>query len=145
MKLAKRNEGTFPGLWNSFFDDDWFGVPNVVQAGTSVPAVNVKETDNDYNIEMAVPGMKKDDFHVDLDNQILTVSCEQKSETKDEDADGKYTRKEFNYSSFMRSFTLPNSTENDKVSASYKDGLLKVHIPKKEEAKPKPVKTIKIS
>jgi HSP20 family protein len=145
MTLVKRNGSLFPSLWNGFFDDDWFGNPNIAQAGTSVPAVNIKDTIDNYEVEMAAPGMKKDDFHVDLDNNLLTISAEVKSENSDKDKDGRYSRMEFSYSSFSRSFTLPDTVEADKIAAKYKDGVLRITLPKKEEAKPKPVKQIAIS
>jgi len=142
--LIKRNEDLFP-RWNSFFDNDWLGLPNFGQASnTSVPAVNIIDTVDSYNIEMAAPGMKKSDFEVNLDNGLLTISSEQKSESSDKDQNGNYTRREFNYSSFSRAFNLPDSAEAEKITASYNDGVLHIAIPKKEEAKPKPAKMIEI-
>ncbi len=145
MTLVKRNGDLFPSLWNTFFGEDWFGNPNIAQAGTTVPAVNIKDTADNFEVEMAAPGMKKDDFQVNLDNNILTISAEQKSESEDKDKHGNYTRREFSYSSFSRSFTLPDTVEADKIGAKYKDGVLRITLPKKEEAKPKPVKQIAIS
>jgi len=146
MTLVKRNGSLFPSLWNSFFDDEWFGDnPNIAQAGTSVPAVNIKDTVDNYELEMAAPGMKRDDFHVDLDNNLLTISAEVKSENSDKDKDGNYSRMEFSYSSFSRSFTLPDTVQAEKIAAKYKDGVLRIVLPKKEEAKPKPIKQIAIS
>ena len=143
MTLIKRNGGMFPSLWNDLFENDWFGMPNVAQAGTRIPAVNIKDTADSYQIEMAAPGMKKKDFLVNLDNGMLTISSEQESDSSAEH--GNYTRQEFNYRSFERVFTLPDSTASEKITASYIDGVLRISIPKKEEAKPKPLKTIKIS
>jgi HSP20 family protein len=146
MTLVQRNRSLFPSIWNGFFDDDWFGGnPNIAQAGTSVPAVNIKDTVDNYELEMAAPGMKKDDFHVDLDNNLLTISAEAKSENSDKDKDGNYSRMEFSYSSFSRSFTLPDTVQAEKIAAKYKDGVLRIVLPKKEEAKPKPIKQISIS
>ncbi|MCF8297788.1 MAG: Hsp20/alpha crystallin family protein [Saprospiraceae bacterium] len=145
MNLIKRNEELFPGLWNDFFDDNWFGVPNIARAGTSVPAVNIKDTEKSYEIEMAAPGMKKENFKVDLDKNMLSISSEQQSEETDKAKDGNYTRREFSYHSFKRAFTLPDIAEFEKISASYKDGILHISIPKKEEALPKPIKVIEIS
>ena len=145
MTVLARRENVFPSLWNGFFDDGWFSMPNMFQTGTSVPAVNIKDTADNFIVEMAAPGMKKEDFHVDLDNNVLTISVEDKHEESDEDKDGRYTRREFNYRAFSRTFTLPDIVEADKISAKYKDGVLLITIPKKEEAKPKPVKHIAIS
>jgi HSP20 family protein len=145
MKLMKRNDVFFPSIWEDLFDRDWVNARNVAQAGVSVPAVNIKETDNGFDVEMAVPGMKKEDFKVDLDHNLLTISAEEKSESSDKDAEGKYTRREFNYRSFKRVFTLPETADAEKIHASYQDGVLAISIPKKEEAKPKPVKMIEIA
>ena len=111
--------------------------------GMSIPAVNIKENKDEFIIEIAVPGMKKTDFNIDLDNKVLSIS----SETKDtyEEKNETYTRKEFGYSSFKRTFTLPDTVESDNIKAQYKDGILMIHLPKREEAKEKPAKRINIS
>ena len=145
MKLMKRNDAFFPTVWEDFFDRDWFNTPSIAHTGVSVPAVNIKESDEGFGVEMAVPGMKKEDFKVDLDHNLLTISAEEKSEESEKDAEGKYTRREFNYRSFKRTFTLPESADAEKIQATYKDGVLAINIPKKEEAKPKPVKMIEIA
>lgn len=145
MKLIRRNDAFFPSLWEDFFDRDWSNVPSFVNAGVSVPAVNIKESEDDYSVEIAVPGMKKEDFKVDLDHNLLTISAEEKTEDSDKDAEGRYTRREFNYRSFKRTFTLPETADAEKIHASYKDGVLVIDIPKKEEAKPKPAKMIEIA
>ena len=108
-----------------------------------IPAVNVKETDQAFVLHMAVPGLKKDDFKVELNNDVLTISKETKSES--ESHEGKYSRKEFNYSSFKRSFTLPkDAVDADKIDAQYIDGILSLNIPKKEVAKVNPIRMINI-
>lgn len=112
--------------------------------GMTLPAVNVLDTANDYLVEMAVPGLKKSDFNISLDNLLLLISAEVKSEYENVDNEN-YTRREFGYSSFKRTFTLPESVETDKISAKYDDGILKVTLPKREEAKKKPLKNIKVS
>jgi len=109
----------------------------------SVPAVNISERPNDYFIEMAAPGFAKEDFKLNVDNDVLTISAEKKNEKKDETS--RYTRKEFQYSSFSRTFTMPEHVEADKIGAAYTDGVLSLTLPKKEEAKVKPVREIKIS
>lgn len=112
-------------------------------SGMSLPKVNIRETADEYFVEMAVPGMKKSDFKIELNNQNLLISTE-KQEQNEETGDN-YTRKEFGYSSFQRSFSLPESVDDEKIKASYNDGILNVHLPKREEAKQKPPKSIEIS
>tara|TARA_R110002020_G_scaffold21009_1_gene71087 strand:- start:53795 stop:54133 length:339 start_codon:yes stop_codon:yes gene_type:complete len=111
--------------------------------GMSLPKVNIKETAEAYLVEMAVPGLKKSDFNIDLHNQILTISMNKEEET--EQKDGNYTRKEFGYASFKRTFSLPETVNDGDIKAHYNDGILKIQLPKKEEARQKPVRTIKIS
>lgn len=111
-------------------------------SSSSLPAVNIVEDNDRFAIEFAAPGLKKEDFKVNLDNNVLTVSSER--EESDEEKNKNYTRREFNYSAFQRSFTLPDTADAEKISAEYKDGVLKIEIPKKEEAKVKPVREISI-
>ena len=146
MTLARRNENYFPSFIDRFFNNelmDW-GTSNFSRTNTSLPAVNVKETDDDYFIEVAAPGMTKKDFSINFQNNILTISSEKQNEK--EDSDDSYTRREFSYQSFQRSFTVPgNDVDSDKISASYNDGILNIKLPKREEVKPKPAREIKIS
>lgn len=144
MTLIKRSNSLFPTFWNDFFENDLFNLPSISETGLTVPAVNIKETENEFEIELAAPGMKKEDFKINLDHNLLTISSEHKSENESKDEKGNYTRREFNYQSFSRAFTLPETVNADKIDASYKDGVLKIHLPKKEEAKPKPVKLIEV-
>ncbi|WP_452221915.1 Hsp20/alpha crystallin family protein [Lacinutrix salivirga] len=109
----------------------------------SLPKVNIKENAEAFLVELAAPGLKKNDFNLDLDNQVLSISTEVKKE--DEHQEEGYTRKEFEFSSFKRTFTLPESVDEDKIEAKYKDGILNILLPKREEAKKKPARTIKIS
>jgi HSP20 family protein len=150
--LMKSNNGnmipSIPSLLNDFLANDWLSSPfgNWRTSGTTLPSVNVRETNDAFHIEVAAPGMKRDDFKVELDNNFLTISAEveQKNENADE-RDG-YTRREFSYQSFQRSFALPeNKVEGEKIVAKYVDGILNITVPKKEEAKPKPAKQIKVS
>jgi HSP20 family protein len=113
------------------------------QTGISMPSVNIIEGKEDFRIEVAAPGFEKKDFKIDLNNNVLTISSEK--EVKDEVTDSKYMRREFSYSSFQRSFALPNTVDAEKINASYKDGVLNILIPKKEEAREKPARTIRIS
>jgi HSP20 family protein len=109
-----------------------------------LPSVNLKESDNKIEIEMAVPGMKKEDFKVEIDNNMLIISSEKEEEKEETRKKDNYVRKEFNYQSFYRSFNLPESIDENKVEASYKDGILHVSIEKKEDSKKKAHKTIAI-
>lgn len=147
MTLMKRNE-LFPA-WSRFFNDffdkdllDWTD-KHFSNTNTTLPAVNIKENDNGFEVEMAVPGMSKDDFRINLENNTLCISSEKK--TENEKNEGNYSRKEFSYQSFSRSFTLPLSADEGSIKAKYENGILKVEIPKREESKPKPPKTIEIS
>ncbi|PLX05197.1 MAG: molecular chaperone Hsp20 [Marinilabiliales bacterium] len=145
MTLVRRNDDLFQNFWNDIFDCDIFGVSNASRVKASIPAVNIKETEDNYSIELAAPGMTKEDFELNLDNGVLHISSEQKMENETKDEKTNFTRREFNYSSFKRSFTLPNTADLSKINATYKNGLLEIDIPKKEEAKPKPIKLIEIS
>lgn len=144
MQLVKRNDDwQLPTLWEDFFNNDLFNFPSFVATGTTVPAVNISETENEYLVEMAAPGMKKSDFNINLDNRVLTISSEKKEEKEEKEKN--FTKKEFSYQSFERSFTLPETIDQEKIAAKYADGVLKVILPKKEEAKAKPSKVIKVS
>ena len=132
---------TFSPFLSNLFDDDFF--PVVSNRTSSMPAVNIKENEKNYTLELAVPGMDKKDLKIDINEDVLTISSETKNETEEE-KDG-YKRKEFSYSSFCRSFYIPDNVNKDKIGASYKDGILTVEIPKVEEEKNKITKQIKIS
>jgi HSP20 family protein len=139
----------FPSI-PSFFDDlftkdvfDWTGANTGY--GSSMPAVNISEDENKYEVEVAAPGLQKEDFNLLIDHNVLTISSEKEEKEEQKDKEGNYTRREFRYSSFKRSFTLPEEVvDAEKISANYVDGVLHIQIPKKEEAKPKPARTIKI-
>jgi HSP20 family protein len=130
--LTKRTN-VLPTFVNEFFKpwNDWFD--NGFERAISVPAVNIAETDKQYDVAVAAPGMKKDDFKIDLEGDMLTISAE-KAETKEE-KDKQYNRREYNYSSFRRSFTLPEGVKRDKIEAKYEDGVLYLVLPKNETAK----------
>jgi HSP20 family protein len=148
MTLARRNNAfsSLPSMFDRFFNEglmDWNNL-NYSPTDTTIPAVNVKEDEDKYSIEVAAPGMKKDDFDVKLENDMLTISSERKDEK--EDSDEGFSRKEFSYQSFQRSFTLPEGhILTDKISAKYNDGILHIELPKRDEVKPQPPKSIKIS
>jgi len=140
MSLVKRNNLFFPSLVTDFLSPDWFG--GVDNWNTSGPAVNIRENTDGFELELAVPGGKKDDFKIEVENDVLTISSEVKSEN--EETKENYTRKEFIYASFKRAFTLPETVESSKIDAKYKDGILRVALPKKEEALPKPKRLISV-
>lgn len=146
MTIVKRDAGYAPTLSN-FFDDfftrDLFNWPSSSSTGTSIPKVNIYETDSEFHVEMAAPGMSKNDFKVELDNNMLTISSQKEHDKREENRN--YQRQEYSYQSFNRTFHLPDSAEAEKINAKYIDGVLNLTIPKKEEAKRKPIKTIKIS
>ncbi|QLE02296.1 Hsp20/alpha crystallin family protein [Galbibacter sp. BG1] len=144
MSLVRRNNNLLPSFFDEVFKPDWFG--GMENYGASVPAVNIKEADHEFSLELAAPGMKKDDFNVEVDKNILTISAEVKKENEEkEDGNGVYSRREFSYNSFKRVFTLPESVDSDKINASYEDGVLILALPKKEEALPKPKRLIEIA
>ncbi|WP_142785305.1 Hsp20/alpha crystallin family protein [Changchengzhania lutea] len=111
--------------------------------GITLPKVNIEETADDFKVYVAVPGLKKSDFQIDLDNQLLSVSTQNQEENEHNERN--YTRREFGYSSFKRTFNLPEIVNSDEIDAKYEDGILSIHLPKKEEAKQKPARSIKIS
>lgn len=137
MTLIKWNNNPvssiFDRAFDNFFDND-FGLVgrNVAQ---NIPAVNIQENEKEYHLELAVPGLKKEDIKVQFDNGLLSIFAEQKHE--EEANESNYTRREFSYQSFKRSFRLPEIINEDAIDAKYEDGVLKVLIPKKEEAQPK--------
>lgn len=110
--------------------------------GISLPAVNIKETNNEFLLELAAPGMKKSDLNIEVDNKVLSISSEVSA--KNETENNNYIRREFGYASFKRTFNLPETVDSSIVSANYNDGILTVNLPKREEAIPKPPKRIEI-
>lgn len=146
--LSNRNSNINFPTWSNWLDDVFNrDLPSVFTSsfntGITLPKVNIKETADAYMVEMAVPGLKKSDFQIDLDNQVLSISSETKEESEQKEEN--YTRQEFGYSSFKRTFSLPETVDEDKINARYNEGILSIHLPKKEEAKQKPSRTIKIS
>jgi len=149
MTLIKRSDINFPSIpsfIDNLFSRDWMDWSNLnfSSTNTTLPAVNIRESDNEYELEVAAPGMKKDSFRINLDKDQLTISSEWEEEKKKDEED--YTRREFSYQSFQRSFTIPeNVVDGEKINAKYKDGILSIKLPKREEAKPKPAREIKIN
>jgi len=137
MTLVKFNNGLKNNARGPFFNDVFDSILNDSFLGEKlvarVPAVNIAETENEFHVELAVPGLKKEDFKINLDKNVLTVSSEKKTENVE---DGKkFSKREYSYKSFSRSFTLPESADHSKIEADYTDGILKLIITKKEEAK----------
>ena len=148
MSIIKRNE-IFPGLnlFDDFFSRDlWnWNLNNNSSTNTTIPMVNVKETNENFEVEMAAPGMNKEDFKVQLEGNLLTITSEKNHENEVKDGE-RYSRREFSYQSFQRTFQLPKEVvEADKIEAKYENGVLKLVIPKNENAKPRPPKTIQIN
>ena len=140
MSLIRRNTGLFPSIWNDVLTPDWFGGTD--QFNQTLPAVNISEGETDFTLELAIPGQKREDFNVEVDNDILTISMETKDEKSEKEGD--YTRREFRYTSFKRAFNLPETVDQDDIKADYKDGILRFTLPKKQEALPKPKRLIEI-
>lgn len=143
--LAKRTENYFPTIFDRFFNNDLmdWNLSNYSNTNTSLPSVNVKETNNEFMIEVAAPGLTKKDFNISFHNNVLTVSSEKKNEIENKEEN--YTRREFSYQSFQRSFTVAeNAIDSEKITAKYDNGILVISLPKREEIKPKPLREIKI-
>lgn len=138
MNTVKRNDVLFPALMNEIFKPDWFG--GVDNTRHTAPAINIIENEKDFELHLAVPGRSKADFEISVDANLLTVSAETKAESENETPN--FTRREFSYNAFKRTFTLPDSVNVDGLKAEYVDGILKFFMPKKEEALPKPKRMI---
>ncbi|MBD2705645.1 Hsp20 family protein [Spirosoma sp. BT702] len=155
MSLVKFNgNGQLPSLLDEFmgrdmdelfnFNRNWPGITRS-QVGTLVPAVNIKEDTEGYQIDVAAPGLKKEHFKLSLHNGKLTVSTQQQDQQEEKNERGYYTKQEFSYHAFSRSFWLPDSCNQDQIQARYEDGILHIVLPKKEEAKPKAPTQIQIN
>ena len=148
MALARLSDNlspSVPSFLNNFFEGDWMDWTNsnFSAENTSLPKVNIRENNDEYIIEVAAPGMKKDDFKINYDNGRLTISSEIKEEAKE---DGEYTRREFCYQSFQRSFSISkDQIDGEKIQAGYTDGILHILLPKREEVKPKPAREIAVA
>lgn len=146
MTLIKKNPNPFPRFFDDFFTRDFFdwGTQHLSSTNTTVPAVNIMELNDAFTVEMAAPGMKKQNFHIELDNETLTVSSQLKEEPIFQEGE-KFIRREFSYQSFKRSFHLPKAVvDENKIRAKYEDGMLRIIIPKKDEAKALPPRRIEI-
>jgi HSP20 family protein len=150
MTIARLSDNVFPSVpsfFNRFFEGDlmdWNNM-NFSATNTTLPAVNVRENDNEFLIDVAAPGMSKENFKIDYENGKLTISSEKKDEKKEKEEE-RFTRREFSYMSFQRSFTVPeNVVEGERINARYDNGILSITLPKRDEVKPKPARNIKIS
>jgi HSP20 family protein len=145
IMLARINR-TYPSFMDDFFGSDRYPTRYHNNGFKSLPAVNISEGENEFTVEVAAPGLEKKDFKIDLENDVLTIASvrEDNKEDKKEETNDQYTRREFAYCNFSRSFNLPDSIDADNISAAHKNGILNVSIPKKEEAKAKPAKQIAV-
>lgn len=129
-----------PDVFNDFFDNDF-----MTRANATAPAINVKENDKEYTVELAAPGLKKDDFNVNIDRDgNLHIHMESKNEKKDEDKKSHYLRREFSYSKFEQTLLLPDDVDKDKIEAKVNDGVLTVNLPKTEKKEDKTLKQIEV-
>lgn len=141
MSIVKRNSLAFPELMNEIFKPDWFG--GIENQTNHIPPVNIIETETGFELELSVPGIKKEELVIEVDNNILTISSDVKTdEVKNE---VQFRRREFSKATFKRSFTMAKSIDVEAIKADYENGILKFVLPKKEEALPKPKKTISLS
>ncbi|MDR1780403.1 MAG: Hsp20/alpha crystallin family protein [Tannerella sp.] len=139
--MPVRRTNWLPGIFNDFFGNEW-----VESKRVSSPAVNIIENEKEYKVEVAAPGLTKDDFRIDIhDDDMLTISVEKKSEKSDEGKNNKYLRREFSYSSFRQSMILPDDVDRESIKAKMEDGILSIEIPKIVKVEqPNPTKRIEI-
>lgn len=142
MTRIRRQDSLLPSVWNNLFENSLFSHPLNGHSEFTVPPVNISEAEGNFFVELAVPGLKKDDFKINLDKNVMTISAEKTSQ--EEQSNVNYSKREFGYQSFSRSFTLPSSANLESVKAGYEDGVLKVTISKKDEAKVDAVRSISI-
>lgn len=143
--LLVKNSNQLPSLFDRFFDGELFdwNNRNFSNTNTTLPSVNIKEDQDKFTVEVAAPGFDKSDFKLELNHNSLTISSEKKVENETKEGEV-FTKREFSYQSFTRSFTLPQIADGERIEANYDNGILNVVIPKKEEAKPKPSRVIEI-
>ena len=129
MMPVRRTQNWLPSIFNDFFDNDW-----MVKANATAPAINVFETEKEYKVELAAPGMTKEDFNVRIDEENnLVITMEKKTENKEEKKEGRYLRREFSYSKFQQTMILPDNVDKEKISAAVENGVLNVQLPKISE------------
>nr|WP_320058741.1 Hsp20/alpha crystallin family protein [uncultured Bacteroides sp.] len=133
MMPVRRSQNWLPSIFNDFFDNEW-----LERVNTTAPAINVIESENDFKVEVAAPGMTRDDFNVRIDeDENLVISMEKKSENKEEKKDGRYLRREFSYAKFQQTMVLPDNVDKEKITAKVEDGVLSIDLPKLSEAETK--------
>ena len=141
MPMRRNNQSWLPSIFNDFFDNEW-----MERANATAPAINVIENDKEYRVELAAPGMTKEDFdvHIDEDNNLV-ISMEKKNEKKDENKNGRYLRREFSYSKFQQTMILPDDVDKEKIAASVNNGVLDIQLPKLSKGEmPKQTRNIEI-
>jgi len=138
------NNFNFPAMFDDFLTRNLFR-PSFASTGVSTPAVNIIETIDDFRLEMVAPGMKKENFNLEVQDDVLTISYDHEDNREGARRDWKYRTREYNYHSFSRSFSLPETIVSDKIQAKYEDGILNVIIPKRDDAKGKPARQIIVS
>jgi len=140
-----RFSNQLPSMFDRLFEGDLFDWSNrnFSLTNTTLPSVNIKENSDEFKVEVAAPGFEKGDFKLELNHDVLTISSEKQIENETKE-DERYSKREFSYQSFTRSFTLPHSADSERIDATYDNGILFVSIPKKEESKPKPSRMIEI-
>ncbi len=142
MNTIKRNSNLiFPAFLDEIFKPDWNG--GIQNFNTTIPAVKIKESETDFKLELFAPGLKKEDFNIEIDQRTLSISSEKKERT--EENNEKYSRKEYSFSSFKRTFNLPETVNFDAIEANYESGILNLRLPKREDALPKPKRMIEIA
>ena len=142
----RRFSNQYPSVFDRFFENDLFDWSNrnYSNTNTTLPSVNIKESSDGFEVEVAAPGLTKDDFRIELNHDLLTISSEKEIENETKEGQ-QFSLREFSYQSFSRSFTLPNTADSEKIGAKYENGILRIMIPKKEEARPKPARQIAIA
>ena len=133
MMPVRRTQNWLPSIFNDFFDNDW-----MIKANATAPAINVIETEKEYKVELAAPGMTKEDFNIRIDeDNNLVISMEKRMENKEEKKEERYLRREFSYTKFQQTMILPDNVDKDKISAAVENGVLNINLPKysKEEVK----------
>jgi len=141
IKKFDRKGSALPSFWNRYWNDDFFD--NFID-GDRLPATNVKENKNEFKIELSVPGFDKEDFKVEIDRNVLKISARKEMKNEEKDNDDKVLRQEFGYSSFSRSFTIPENVDTESIGAKQKDGILEITLPKQEKAPEDKIKKIEI-
>ncbi len=139
----KRPGYNHPTIFDEFFRDFWNESQQKGGSATSLPSTNIWEDKDKFNIELSAPGFTKEDIKIEVEDDIMTISGEHKTESKQ--TEKTFTRKEFNYGSFKRSFTLPENVDTESINAKYENGILKLELPKKETEVEKATKQIQVS